>query len=96
METVQDSQHFDLIQDKHKKFPKKLFQIREAIAQVELEKVAKNVIMNTSFEDATQHQPDIVKLKRRQLTHFDDKCTEWNALNGSIRHSRIPQYKLDI
>ena len=47
----------------------------KAIDQVELEKVA----INTSFGDATHHQPHIAKLPQIQLPKFDGKFTDWIA-----------------
>ena len=80
LETVQDDQYhteFDLVQDKHTVVRKKLFQMGEVINKVELEKVAENVTMNTSFGDATQHQPHVAKLPQIKLPKFDGKFIDW-------------------
>ena len=81
-ETVQDDQYdteFDLVQDKHTLVRKKLFQLGKALDKFELEKVDENVTMNTSFGDATQHQPHVAKLTLIQLPKFDCKFTDWMA-----------------
>ena len=81
-ETVQDDQYdteFDLVQDKHTLVHKKLFQLGKALDKFELEKVDEYVTMNTSFGDATQHQPHVAKLPQIQLPKFDCKFTDWMA-----------------
>ena len=82
LETVQDDQYdteFDLVQDKHTVVRKNLFQMGKAIDKIELQKVDENVTMNTSFGDATRHQPHVAKLPQIQLPKFDSKFTDWIA-----------------
>ena len=82
LKTVQYDQYdteFDLVQDKHTLVRKKLFQMGKAIDKIELEKVDENVTRNTSFGDATQHQPHVAKLPQIQLPKFDGKFTDWMA-----------------
>ena len=51
----------------------------KAIEKIELEKSAENVTTNTSFGDATQHQPHVAKLPQTQLRKLDGKFTDWIA-----------------
>ena len=87
LETVRDDQYdteFDLDQEKHTVVRKKVFEIGKAIDKVELEKVAENVTMNTSFGDATQPQPHVAKLPQIQLPKFDGKFTDWVGFNDQF------------
>ena len=98
LETVQDDQYnteFDLVQDKHTLVLNKLFQMGKAIDKFDLEKVDKNVTMNTSFGDATQHQPHVAQLPQIQLPKFDGKFNDSMAFidqfDTAFQHKIVKQ-----
>ena len=93
LEKVQDDQYdteFDMVQEKHT-VVHKLFQMGKAIENVEQENVAENVTMNTSFGEATQHQPHVAKQPQIQLPKFDGKFSDWiafiNQFDTAVHHN---------